>query len=137
MGVLLDSTVTIAAERSSLSVHRMIQQISLKVGRQELAFSAIGYTELLNGLYRATVPARRLARESFLTVIREEIPILPYTQITADWAARIGAQAAMAGQNLPYIDLLIGATAMSVGYSVLTANLRHFRLIPGLTVIPF
>ena len=115
----------------------MIDQIIAKVGDEDIAISAIGYTELLHGLYRASVPARRLARESFLRVIREEIAVLSFTEITADWAARLGAQTAATGGNVPYADLLIGATAISVGYSVLTANVRHFNLIPGLHVIPF
>jgi predicted nucleic acid-binding protein len=33
------------------------------------------------------------------------------------------------------MDLLIGATALEIGYAVVTANVRHFRLIPGLNVI--
>jgi len=36
-----------------------------------------------------------------------------------------------------YADLLIGATALSLGYSVLTNNARHFRMIPGLSVMLF
>ena len=32
-------------------------------------------------------------------------------------------------------NLLIGATALSLGYSVLTVNPRHFRRVPGLAVI--
>lgn len=34
------------------------------------------------------------------------------------------------------VEKLIGATALSLGFSLVTVNLRHFRLIPGLTVIP-
>ena len=40
------------------------------------------------------------------------------------------------GVTIPFVDLLIGATALEVGgYSVLTVNERHFRMIPGLSVI--
>jgi predicted nucleic acid-binding protein len=35
------------------------------------------------------------------------------------------------------VDLLIGATALEVGYALLTFNERHFQLIPGLTVLQF
>jgi len=35
------------------------------------------------------------------------------------------------------VDLMIGATAIFAGFSILTFNLRHFRMIPGLHVIPF
>ena len=31
-------------------------------------------------------------------------------------------------------DLLIGATALELGYGVATHNVRHFRLIPSLVV---
>jgi predicted nucleic acid-binding protein len=41
------------------------------------------------------------------------------------------------GIAVPFADLLIGATALSLGYSVLTANVRHFNLIPDLTVVSF
>jgi predicted nucleic acid-binding protein len=34
-------------------------------------------------------------------------------------------------------DLLIGATALELGYAVATHNSRHFELIPGLTVRTF
>ena len=43
----------------------------------------------------------------------------------------------MKGNIIPFIDLLIGATALHLGYSLKTTNVRHFRLIPGLDVIPF
>ena len=37
--------------------------------------------------------------------------------------------------TVPFVDLLIGATALEVGYSLLTVNARPFRMIPGLSVI--
>jgi predicted nucleic acid-binding protein len=39
--------------------------------------------------------------------------------------------------TIPFADLLIGVTALELGFSVLTVNLRHFRLIPGLKVEQF
>jgi predicted nucleic acid-binding protein len=36
-----------------------------------------------------------------------------------------------------FSDLLIGATALSLGYSGLTANVPHFRQVPGLSVVLF
>lgn len=35
----------------------------------------------------------------------------------------------------PLSDLLIGASALELGYGVGTANVRHFGLIPGLNVV--
>jgi len=39
--------------------------------------------------------------------------------------------------RLPLADLLIGVTALELGYSVTTGNLRHFQMIPGLSVVQF
>jgi len=50
-------------------------------------------------------------------------------------AGRIDGEQTAAGVMIPSVDLLIGATALSLGFSVLTINLRHFRQIPGLNVI--
>ena len=41
------------------------------------------------------------------------------------------------GVVIPFGDLLIGATALSLGFKVLTGNLRDFQRIPGLTVMQF
>jgi len=41
------------------------------------------------------------------------------------------------GVRIPLSDLPIGASALELGYSVGTANVRHFQLIPGLDIIQF
>ena len=41
------------------------------------------------------------------------------------------------GIRLPLSDLLIGLTVLELGYSVATGNLRHFQMIPGLSVVQF
>jgi predicted nucleic acid-binding protein len=41
------------------------------------------------------------------------------------------------GIRLPLSDLLIGVRALELGYSVATGNLRHFKMIPGLSVVQF
>jgi len=38
-------------------------------------------------------------------------------------------------RQFAFEDLLIGATALHLGYEVATLNLRDFRRIPGLSVI--
>jgi len=50
-------------------------------------------------------------------------------------AGKIDGEQQSQGVVIPFGDLLIGATALSLGFSVLTANLRHFQKIPGLTVV--
>ena len=41
------------------------------------------------------------------------------------------------GIRVPLADLLIGVTALELGYGVATWNLRHFKQVPGLSVSQF
>ncbi len=52
-------------------------------------------------------------------------------------AARIDGEQQAQGVKIPLPDLLVGVTALELGFSVLTINVRHFRLIPGLNVIQY
>ncbi len=61
----------------------------------------------------------------------------PFGEAAAELAGKLGAEQAASGIVIPGNDLMIGATALSLGYAILTANVRHFRMIPGLQVIDF
>jgi predicted nucleic acid-binding protein len=64
--------------------------------------------------------------------------ILPVEKLIEHVVVIDGDQdAALSSIGLPFADLLIGATALSLGFSVPTVNLRHFRLVPGLKIVPF
>jgi len=41
------------------------------------------------------------------------------------------------GRPFAFEDLLIGATALHLGYEVATLHLRDFEKIPGLSVVQF
>ena len=64
-----------------------------------------------------------------------DFTVYPYTKETALLAGRIDGEQQAQGVTIPFGDLLIGATALSLGFPILTVNVRHFRLIPELTVI--
>ena len=51
-------------------------------------------------------------------------------------AAKIDAGAKQIGSVIPFADLLIGASALHLGYGIGTRNLRHFQMIPGLKIFP-
>ena len=136
MGLILDSSVVIAAERRGENVERLIGRIVTATGDQEAALSAVGLTELIHGLHRAKTPAMRLQRQSFLDELLAVLTVYPYTKETAMLAGKLDGEQQSKGVVIPFGDLLIGATALSLGFSVLTANLRHFQKIPGLVVVP-
>lgn len=106
-------------------------------GDQDAALSAVGLTELIHGLYRAKTPAIRLRREAFLNELLADLTVYPYTKETAMVAGKLDGEQQSKGVVIPFGDLLIGATALLLGYSVLTINLRDFRRIPGLNVVQF
>ena len=56
--------------------------------------------------------------------------------ITARHAARIDAEAKNRRVLIPVQNLLIGVTALEFDYAVATADVRHFRMIPDLIVVP-
>ncbi len=135
MGLILDSSVIIDAERRGETVERLIARVVTVVGDQEAALSAIGLTELIHGLYRAKTSAMRLRRQAFLDELLADLTVYPYTKETAMLAGKLDGEQQRKGVVIPFGDLLIGATALSLGYSVLTVNIRHFKQVPGLLVV--
>jgi predicted nucleic acid-binding protein len=135
MGLILDSSVVIGAERRGDTVEQLIEQIVNTTGDQEAALSAIGLTELIHGIYRARTPEMRLRRESFLNELLADLTVYPYTKETALLAGKLDGEQQSRGVVIPFGDLLIGATALSLGYKVLTGNLRDFQRIPSLSVV--
>jgi tRNA(fMet)-specific endonuclease VapC len=114
-----------------------MQDISGKVGDQAVAMSAVGYTELLNGLYIDRDSDRFRRRQQFFNELLSVVPIMSYTHGVASIAGRIGGEQAALGLTVPFVDLLIGATALFHEYFLMTTNVRHFRMIPNLHVISF
>jgi tRNA(fMet)-specific endonuclease VapC len=137
MGLILDSSVVIDVERRGETVEQLIERVVAAAGDQEAALSAVGLTELIHGLYRANTPALRLRRKSFLDELLADLTVYPYTKQTALLAGKLDGERQSRGVVIPFADLLIGATALSIGFSVLTANARHFRQVPGLSVVLF
>jgi tRNA(fMet)-specific endonuclease VapC len=135
MGLILDSSVVIAAERRGDTPEQLVQQVISVAGNQEAALSSVGLTELVHGIYRANSVQVQSRRRAFVDELRIGLTVYPYTAETAMLAGRIDGEQTIKGVVIPYADLLIGATALSLAFSVLTSNMRHFKLIPGLHVI--
>ena len=135
LGVVLDSSVVIEAERQGLDVARFLKQVSTRIGDREAALCAISVAELAHGIHRAGTPERRRARRAFLDDLKAMVPVYPITGETAELVGKINAEASQKGVIIPFDDLLIGACALERGYAVATHNPRHFRMIHGLNLI--
>ena len=91
--------------------------------------------EIGHGIFRAGTEQTARRRRAFLDDLKATIPVYPFTDVTAEIVARVGADAARQGVNLPMSDLMIGATALELEFGVGTRNRRDFDRIPGLTVV--
>jgi tRNA(fMet)-specific endonuclease VapC len=136
LGVILDSSIVIEAERQHLNVAQFLGQILQRIGDMEAALCSITVAELAHGIYRADTPERREGRRVFLDELKAALPVYAITDGTAELVGKIGAESFGASVTIPFDDLLIGACALERGYAVATRNLRHFRKIPGLKLIP-
>jgi predicted nucleic acid-binding protein len=100
----------------------------------EAAIAAITASELLHGVQRAS-PLHRPRREAFVETILFVVPVLDFDLLAARAHARLWADLARAGTDVGAHDRIVAATAISIGWRVATANVRHFEKIPGLDVI--
>ena len=137
LGVVLDSSVVIEAERQRLDVTRFLKHISTRIGEREVTLCSISVAELAHGVYRADTPERRQARRAFLDDLKATVPVYPITAETGEVVGKLNAESSQKGITIPFDDLLIGACALERGYAIATRNPRHFRMIPGLNVIEF
>ena len=135
MGVVLDSSVLIAGERRGESVRQILQRTRSKHGEADAALSVVTIVELTHGIYRAKTDADRARRRAFSEELRRDMVVHPVTVEIAELAGRIEGEQAERGVTITFEDLLIGATALHIGYDVVTINVRHFQVIPGLTVV--
>ena len=135
MGLVLDSGVLIAAERDAKPVSELLAALAQQHRETEIVLSSITVVELEHGLHRANTAGLAQKRRAYLDTVFAAIPVEPFTMQMARTAARVDAEAKADGRVIPYPDLLIGATALHFGYAVGTRNVRHFRMITGLSVV--
>ncbi len=87
-------------------------------GDVEAVVSVITVVELAHGIERANSEERRLASERFLAELLAEITVEPITVPIAFRAGRIDGRLQEEGKRVSLTDLLIGTTALELGYSV-------------------
>lgn len=127
MGLVLDSSVLIAAERGRLNWGKLVLDLS-----DELPFmSSITLSELWHGCHRGKGVALQ-NRLRFVQEIEAIVPVLEFSRNEALVHARIWADLEKIGQKIGDYDLIIAATALVHGYAVATLNENEFNRIPNL-----
>jgi predicted nucleic acid-binding protein len=80
MGLILDSSVVIAAERRGDTVAAMLKQMVAATSDQRAVWSAVGLTELAHGTYRAQTAQAHNRRDAFLRKLLNDVDVYPYTK---------------------------------------------------------
>ena len=128
MGLVLDTSVLISAEKGEVD-------FSLWQDYGEAYISSITLTELLVGVHRANTEERKVKRSAFVEHVISKIANLAFGEEEARTYAQLLRSLFEQGTTLGVHDMLIGATAISRGYPILTMNIADFKRIPGLEVI--
>ena len=94
--------------------------------------------ELTHGLYRAKIDSDRRRRQEFAEEVYRDLVVYPIGVEIAQLAGRIEGEQMARGISIAFQDLLIGATALKLGFDLVTLNIRHFEKIPDLKIVsPF
>jgi tRNA(fMet)-specific endonuclease VapC len=137
VGLILDSSVLIAGERRRETVKQVIERVRAAFGDVECALSVVTIVELAHGIYRAKTDADRVRRKAFTDELSRDMIVHPMTLEIAQLAGRIEGEQAAKGITIDFEDLVIGATALHLGFDVVTTNVKHFQRIPGLKIATF
>jgi predicted nucleic acid-binding protein len=135
LGLILDSSILIAGERRGETVRQVMRGVIAACGDAESALSAITIIELTHGIYRARTDADRARRIAFTDELIRDMVVHPVSLEIAQIAGRIEGEQAARGVSIAMEGLIIGTTALHLGFDIATLNVRHFQHIPGLHVV--
>ena len=93
------------------------------------ALSVISYGELLYGARKSARPDENLAR---VRRLGEVLPVIDVSPAVMEAFGSLKARLEQDGRRLDDFDLVIAATAITIGYRLVTNNERHFARIDGL-----
>ena len=96
------------------------------------AVSVITYGELVFGAQGSQRITENLAK---VYRLKEIFPLIDVTPAIMDIFGALKADLRKNGTPVDDFDLLIGATALTIGYCVVTNNERHYAKISGLEVV--
>ena len=135
MGLILDTSILIESERRGEGVEDILRRVRKAHGETDVALSAVSAVELTHGIYRARTDADRDRRRVFVEGVFHDLIVHPLTLGIAQLAGRIEGEQAAQGVSIAMEDLIIGATTLHLGFDMVTLNVRHFQMIPGLNIV--
>ncbi len=126
MGYLIDTNTIIYSIKNNAKVNSRFKEF-LHVPK---AISMITYGELYYGAKKSARPEKNMAVVRKMT---ELFPIIEITRPVIETFADIKVYLSKKGLMIPDFDIIIGATALTLNYTLVT-NDSHFKNIPGLRI---
>lgn len=96
---------------------------------EDICISSVTYAELVHGVHKSmSVQKNRLA----LMLLLANIEILSFDSNAADCYGEIRADLEKSGKPIGILDMMIAGHAKSLGYTVVTNNVREFARVKGI-----
>jgi predicted nucleic acid-binding protein len=130
LGILIDSSSLIAAERGDLDLEQALRSEL----DEDVAIAAISASELLHGVHRLKSGIKQARAERFVERLLDTLPIVAFDLECARVHARLGAELAVKGTTVGAHDLIIASTAVAIDFAVATRDVRSFGRITGLAL---
>ena len=122
--IILDTNIFIEVFKGNSEVVRAVQS----VGTKNIALSAVTVMELYYGAINRLELQRIKKHLEMFTIAHVSISISETaTKLTERYAK---------SHNLQIPDALIAATALDTQSELMTLNIKDFRFIPGLSLVP-
>ena len=128
MGLILDSSILIAAERKKFD---LVAFIEAEAPGDDIYISAVTASELLHGVHRSK-PEYRTGRESFVEAVIRDTPTLPFDLLSARNHAKLWATLESGGERIGAHDMQIAATCLRFDHRLATLNEKEFIRVEGL-----
>ncbi len=101
-------------------------------GSGDLFASSITIGEIVYGAYRSAGPGEHLRRLE--RALMRQITVVPFDEESAYRYGELRASLERAGGPIGDADTRIASTALVLGLTMVTGNVRHFQQVPGLRV---
>ena len=128
MRYMLDTNICIyVIKHKPETVFQKLQNIN----PEDVCISSVTYAELVHGVEKsAAVEKNRLA----LSILLANIEILDFDVDAADCYGKIRAALEKKGTPIGPLDMMIAAHAQSLGYTVVTNNVKEFSRVSALQI---
>ncbi len=128
MRYMLDTSICIYAIKHK--PEKVFEKL-MKVDPKDICISSVTYAELVHGVEKSmAIERNRLA----LSLLLANIEILDFNASAADCYGKIRADLERKGTPIDPLDMMITGHAMSLGYTVVTNNVKEMSRVIGLKI---